>query len=263
MARRLAAAERELRAAQERADRAARAQRQLLTLLSHDLRNPLSVIMVSNRLLARGLAPNAPTRRQVDAIGRAADEMNQLIADLNDAAAMESGDFCVADRSVYDLASVVQDAVDLARPAAASKPVELSVDAGALPAVLGDRDRLAHALTHLVLQAIKFTPKNGHVRVSAFTDTAGDGRVCVADDGPGVSSEQLALAFGYPLREQRPMSQGQGVGPYVAKGIVEAHGGRIWIESSQGAGTRVYFTLPPAPKGGELATDASQRRTIE
>jgi signal transduction histidine kinase len=241
--RRLERACRDLRSAAETAEEA---QRELIAIVSHDLRNPLSVILVSARLILRTLGAEergAGTRRQIEAIGRAADEINHLVQDLVDAASIDAENLVVAPEP-NDAASLVERAVAGIRPLAAQKPLSIDVDVAAdMPQVLGDRERIHQVLQNLMCHSLRFTPKGGSIRVRADS-FGGEARFAIVDNGPGIAAEQWPHLF----TRQRPgaarVGQGTGLGVFVARGIVLAHRGRIWVESAPGGGCAFYFTLP-------------------
>lgn len=234
-------------------------QKELLAVVSHDLRNPLSVILVSSRLLLRSLTDLAP-RRQVDAIMRGADEINLLVQDLVDAMSIENGSLSVGCEP-QEVEPIVDKALQALKPLAAQKPLELrSLVAPGLPRILGDKERLHQVLANLVGNAVKFTPRGGLVTVTAELapgeGSAGAGdrvaRFAVSDNGPGIPLEQREHLFARSANgaasgasgSRRSMSQASGLGVFVAKGIVEAHGGRMWMESEVGRGSTFYFTVP-------------------
>ena len=233
-----------------------RSKRELLSVVSHDLRNPLSVILVSTKLLGRSIPADAPGRKQLDSIGRAAEEINHLIQDLLDANIIEGGALEVSCEP-QEMAEVVDRALDAVRPICAQKQIQLRGDvAQHLPTVLGDTDRLVQVIAALVTNAVKFTPKGGEIAVRA------DGRdgelvVSVTDSGPGIPADHRPLLFGRRSHAMRPLGQGIGLGMFVAKGIIDAHGGRTWVDSEIGRGSTFHFALPvaagPAPSANGRA----------
>jgi signal transduction histidine kinase len=230
----------ELRAQLDRADRA---KREMLSVVSHDVRNPLSVILVTARLLARSLSADPAVARQLDAVTRAGEEINRLIQELVDAHQIERGSFEVV-REAQRIDDVVERALAAAEPMCVRKQVELRRELESeLPSLLGDSEKLVQCLGALLDNALKFTPKGGHITVRV---TRGDGELhlSVSDDGPGVSPEQQARIFARESHQVRPVQQGVGLSMYVAKGVIEAHGGRIWAESTPGQGCTVHAVLP-------------------
>jgi signal transduction histidine kinase len=235
------------------------AQKELVSVVSHDLRNPLSVILVSSRLLLRSLTDLGP-RRQVEAILRGADEINILIQELVDATHIEAGELSVG-REPHDVGPIVDRALQLLKPLAEQKPLELRGEvAPDLPRVLGDKERIQQVLANLVSNAMKFTPKGGLVTVTAELGRVSSGangardaagrvaRFAVSDNGPGIPDGHRESLFARRPHgssgSRRSMSQASGLSVYVAKGIVEAHGGEMWVESEVGRGSTFYFTVP-------------------
>ena len=219
--------------------------RELLGVLSHDLRNPLSVILVSSRLLDRMCAPDAGVRKQVEAVARAADEINQMIQDLLDAASIEANSLRVA-AEPNEVAPIVDRAFEAALPLAGNKPLTLTKDiADGIPLVLCDRERIEHVIAQLVGNAMRFTAKGGKISIRAEA-VDGQARFAVSDTGPGIPVEDRTLVISRRDHGRRHVSQGTGLGVFVARGIVEAHGGAMWIESEVGRGSTFFFTLPAA-----------------
>jgi signal transduction histidine kinase len=225
-----------------------RAKRELLSVVSHDLRNPLSVILVSAKLLGRSIPSDAPGRKQLDSIGRAAEEINHLIQDLLDANIIEGGALEVSCEP-QEMAEVVGRAMDVARPLCAQKQIQLRGELPPqLPPVLGDADRLVQVVAAFVANAVKFTPKGGEITVRAAAQN-GELVVSVTDTGPGIPADHRPLLFGRRSHAMRPLGQGIGLAMFVAKGIIDAHGGRTWVESELGRGATFHLGVPIAPAG--------------
>jgi signal transduction histidine kinase len=233
----------------DEADAADRSRRETLSIVSHDVRNPLSVILVSTKLLSRSIPQESNARKQLDAIGRAAEEINHLIQELLDASHIEAGALAVGQEPV-ELEPVVKRAIDQTRPLATQKSLRLEAELPeTLPSVVGDAERLVQAISSLITNAVKFTPKAGSIVVRADAIN-GDVRISVIDTGPGIADEVRPHVFTRrPTEGQgavRSLGQGTGLSVFVAKGIVEAHGGRIWVESKPGHGSTFLFSLPVA-----------------
>jgi PAS domain S-box-containing protein len=231
----------------EAAHSAIRAREDLLAVVSHDLRNPLSSITFAAALLLES-APQAERRRgrkQLDAIRRGAERMERMIGDLLDMSSIDAGHLSI-DRSRHDLHAILDEARDLLAPGAREKGVELAVDTfGGEVQVLCDRDRVMQVLTNLVDNAVKVTPRGGKVSIHAEAD-ASEARFAVTDTGPGIAKEHRRRLFDRYWRANEKSKGSRGLGLFIARGIVEAQGGRIWLESTVGAGTTFYFTLPVA-----------------
>ncbi len=169
--------------------------------------------------------------------------MNRLIQDLLDVARMEAGQLSVT-RAPLAAAGLLVEAVDMQRPLASSSSVELRLDLERdLPEVIADRDRLLQVFENLIGNAIKFTQAGGRITVGAAPRN--DELVFwVADTGCGMAPESLPHVFDRFWQATRADRQGAGLGLPITKGIVEAHGGRIWVESALGRGSTFFFTIP-------------------
>ncbi|MEP7120682.1 MAG: HAMP domain-containing sensor histidine kinase [Byssovorax sp.] len=253
----------------ERAEEAARAQGELLEILSHDLRNPLSVILMSTRMLAQpsagrppadsgariegaGPAWDPPNRRLIEALSRAAEELSNLAQDMSDAGRLEAGRLSIAMAAV-DVAPLVAHAVAVMRAHAEVKHLRLNGEVEPdVPPAFGDRDRIARVLINLIANAVKFTPKNGAITVRARL-VEGEVWLSVQDTGPGLTPEQREQLFTLPKSTRTRVGQGAGLSLFVARGTVEAQGGRVWAESEPGQGSTFSFALPEAEGGAEPA----------
>lgn len=179
--------------------------------------------------------------------------MQRLIQDLLDVSRIESGTLAV-EHTRIGLAQLVVECVEAQRSLAASADLELRVDLPReLPEVLGDRDRLLQVLENLIGNAIKFTGPGGRIGVGASA-TAGEVLLWVSDTGPGIAAEDLPRVFDRFWQAQKAGRRGAGLGLPIVKGIVEAHGGRVWVESTLGQGSTFLFTIPVVPS----ATDAQR-----
>lgn len=232
----------------QQARQASRARDDTLAAISHDLRNGLNTVLTAVSLLLRSLPPDTEgrrDRRHVEAIRRSAERMNRLIADLLDVASIESGRLFVEPRP-EPVRSIIAEALAVSHDQAAEKSlrVEQTIPAEPLEAVC-DRDRVLQVLGNLISNAIKFTPEGGQVNVSAepFDDEV---LFTVRDTGIGVSGKQLPHIFDRFWQAMPKARLGSGLGLTIAKGVVEALGGRIWVESRPNEGTTFFFTLPLA-----------------
>jgi signal transduction histidine kinase len=185
--------------------------------------------------------------KQVSIVKRAAERMNRLIQDLLEVKRIEGGKLAIEKRDT-DATSVLSEAVEILRPMAAASSLTLESDvASDTPRIAVDPPRIQQVLSNLVGNAIKFTPAGGHIVLRA---RPGKNEVSfvVADTGPGIAPDALPHIFGRLWQGNRSDRRGIGLGLTIAKGIVEAHGGRIWVESQLGAGSSFYFTVPVATK---------------
>jgi len=230
------------------AQEALRAREDLLAIVSHDLRNPLGVVLASTALLLKANLPpdkQDRARRQVEAIQRAGNRMNRLIRDLLDFASIQAGRLSVSMRP-QEVVAMVNEVLEVTEPLAAAKSLRLVADVAPGLAIRCDHDRVIQLFSNLVGNAVKFTPDGGTITVHAALDGEVV-RFSVADTGPGIPGDELPHVFDRYYQAQRKNRDGIGLGLSIARGIVEAHGGRIWVESKEGEGSTFFFTLPPGP----------------
>jgi signal transduction histidine kinase len=241
--------EAELRRAVEERD-------EVLGIVAHDLRGPLSTIVMAVGLLRRSGEAERRSNKPGDMIHRAAYRMNRLIDDLVDVTRMEAGKLAV-DRIDVPTKELVAESIAAHEELASAAGIELRLAIEHdLPDVRADRDRLLQVLQNLIGNAIKFTPQGGCVTVGA---AASEGTVTfwVKDDGSGISAEDLPHVFDRFWQARMGRRQGRkgaGLGLPIAKGIVEAHGGRLTVESTPGRGTSFSFTIPASPSAAIAGT---------
>lgn len=221
------------------AQHAVRAREELLAVVSHDLKNPLGAIRLGAELMSV-----AGRRSEVlDMIYLSATRMETLIADLLDTASVQAGRFAVETKPEHAELLVV-DALDAHDTAAKAKGIVLgsAVDIGDIQLAV-DRGRMQQVFSNLIGNALKFSRSGDTIRIEAIVDELAV-RFAVADTGPGIPDDDLEHIF-EPYWSGTPHAkQGTGLGLYISKSIVEAHGGRLWVESILGAGTTFYFTVP-------------------
>lgn len=238
--------------AEEALHQAIRARDDMMGIVSHDLRNPASAVkMLAGSILAESrerddIPPDVAER--VEIMQQAAAQIDALIQDLLDVTRLEAGRLTVSPRDVPP-APLVEAALYAMRTLAESSGVtlEASYD-GELPLVHADPERVTQLLSNVVGNALKFTPAGGRVEVRVQPYAEGV-VVSVTDTGEGIPAEQLPHVFDRFFQVnsgKRGARHGAGLGLPIARGIVEAHGGTIWIESAPGRGTTVRFTLPGA-----------------
>jgi signal transduction histidine kinase len=224
--------------------KAVRAREHVLAIVSHDFRNALGVIGTSARLLLVSTTDEEQRKRRLQTLVRVSHRMTRLVQDLLDVSKLQAGHALSVNATEHEVRPLVQEACDSYRGLMEEKFITLECGSlESVPTVLADRDRILQVLTNLVGNAVKFTPEGGTVQVSA---KAIDGEVqfCVSDTGPGIRAEEVEHIFDRFWQATRTASLGTGLGLPIAKGIVEAHGGRIWVESQPGIGTTFYFTIP-------------------
>jgi signal transduction histidine kinase len=227
---------------------ALKARQDLLAIVAHDLKNPINSVALSSSVLVKMLeAPSPDIRFVVQNLGiihRSAFRMNRLIEDLLVSTRIETGQLRIQPQEC-DVPPLLQELEQLVSPLAAEKSVEFICSIGPeVPRAFVDPDRLTQVLSNLVGNAIKFTPAHGVVSVSVHVQQD-EIQFCVRDSGPGIASSELPRIFDQYWQAQQNKG-GSGLGLYISKGLIEAHGGRIWVESVVGEGTSAYFTVPKA-----------------
>jgi light-regulated signal transduction histidine kinase (bacteriophytochrome) len=221
--------------------RAVRARDDIIAIVSHDLRNPLNIITMQIGMLE--MDANEHARSAVDVLGKSARHMTQLIDALLDFARIEAGTFSISPRRVSSR-DMIRDAVDQATPLAEAKHIALVTELESSPTIEADPDRVLQVLSNLLGNAIKFTPEGGRVTIHA-AHSDGELSVAVADTGPGIAPDDVPHIFDRYWKAKH--KAGTGLGLYIAHGIVAAHGGRIWVDSTS-RGAAFTFTLPLQPK---------------
>lgn len=217
---------------------------EVLAVVAHDLRNPLSTIAMQAALLRRRAQPRAGTEAAAGGIiQRAAARMTRLIEDLLDVSRMEAGRLSLQ-QAPLAAGPFLSECAGSQRDLAQAASIDLQFEAPQeLPTLWADRDRLAQVLENLLGNALKFTGSGGRVTIGAEPHE-GEVLFWVRDTGPGMSPDQLPHVFDR-FWQARP-TEGAGLGLPIARGLVEAHGGRIWVESETGKGTTFFFTIPVA-----------------
>jgi PAS domain S-box-containing protein len=209
---------------------------QVLGVVAHDLRNPLAAILMKTS--ARSRTPN-------EVIHRAAKRMNRLIEDLLDVSLIEMGQLSIQGAPLSG-GELVVEAVETQKMLATSSSVELRLDVGEdVAEVWGQHDRLLQVFENLIGNAIKFTAAGGWITVGAASN---DQEVVfwVADSGVGIEAGDLPHVFDRFWQATRGDRRGAGLGLPITKGIVEAHGGHVWVESTLGQGSTFFFSIPSA-----------------
>jgi signal transduction histidine kinase len=219
-----------------------------LAMVSHDLRTMLGGIALTAQLLARESAVASDAKAVVlraESIQRLTARMNRLIGDLVDVASIEAGKLLVAPTE-GDLREVIREAVQMFEGSAEKHQIRLApqLDGPPLRARF-DHERLLQVLGNLLGNAIKFSPPGA--RIDIRVERAGaEMRVAVADQGPGIHPADLEAIFGRFWQVERRARTGLGLGLYISRCILQAHGGRIWAESAPGRGSTLFFALPAA-----------------
>jgi PAS domain S-box-containing protein len=222
---------------------------EVVSIVSHDLRNPLSVITMCASALAEDPLSGADTIVDLArTIGQSADWMSTIIQDLLDIARVESGRLELRTER-QSLAPVLTRAVEMHHPLAEERGLRIGLDVDpATPLLSFDAARVLQVLANLIGNALKFTPGGGEITVRARSTNA-EVLISVADTGRGIAVEDLPMLFDRFWQAHRSdRERGTGLGLAIAKGIVEAHGGAIRVESAPGEGSVFSFTLPVGPR---------------
>jgi signal transduction histidine kinase len=216
--------------------------RMMLSSVGHDLRTPLAALRAGLEALVDGVAPDPD--RYLRSMQRQVEVLGALVDDLFLLSSIEAGRLEVTSEPL-DLAELVTEAVESMVPAAAGRGIELVVDAPERVTVFGSAAAIGRVVRNLVDNALRHTPDGSEVRVAVSNGAMATVRV--TDAGPGFTPEFATRAFERFARAEPSRSRstgGAGLGLAIARGLVEAHGGRIWIE--QAPGGRVAFELPAA-----------------
>lgn len=218
--------------------------------VSHELRTPLTSVKGTVETLRDGAVDDPQVRDQF--LATIERETDRLIRLVNDLLLLSRADSKALNlwREAVDLQVLAEVTVERSRPQAEARGVALGVEAGPdIPKAWADRDRVEQVLVNLVDNAIKYSRPAGTVTVGVGTGEDGAALVQVCDEGIGIPAEDLARIGQRFYRTEKARSRaegGSGLGLAIAKALVEAHGGRLWLESEQGVGTTVAFTLPVA-----------------
>ncbi|HEY4130425.1 MAG TPA: PAS domain S-box protein [Gemmatimonadaceae bacterium] len=244
--------------AEDAVNQAMHARDQVLRFVAHDLRNPLTTITMAVGAMERpGSEPDRRDTTSRRAISRAATQMNHLIQDLLDVARVEAGQLKL-DRQRLSVTEIVRVVTEMQQPIADAASITLRRDvASDVGDVWGDRHRLLQVFENLISNAIKFSKPSGAITIVVKPE----GRAivfAVADTGCGIDAEGLRHVFDpFWQAAARAGRLGAGLGLPITKGIVEAHGGKIWVDSAPGRGSTFSFTIPVAPSG-ETAPPAAK-----
>jgi signal transduction histidine kinase len=229
----------------------------ILRVVAHDLRNPLgSILMRASMLQTSDAGSESDRRKHAAAIETAARRMSRLIQDLLDVTRFEAGRLSV-DKHAISADRLVSDVVTAQMGLAEQAKIDLRFDMPPdLPEVHADHDRLLQVFENLVGNALKLTPSGGRIVVGAWNNGP-EVTFFVRDTGVGISDDEVPHVFDR-FWQGRHHKEGAGLGLPIVKALVEAHGGRVWVESTPGRGSTFYFTIPVATKGVE--TQPSNRK---
>ncbi|HEV2148638.1 MAG TPA: GAF domain-containing protein [Longimicrobiaceae bacterium] len=250
----------------QQAQRATQAREEILAVVSHELRNPLNAIHLATEVLLRLVPPEmwrGPERKQIELVQRATGQMLHLVHDLLDVTRIEAGHLTVRRRR-EEVAPLVDEALGMLQPLAATRSIQLEGHVPEeIPAVFVDRQRILQVLSNLLENGIRSTPEGGVVAVRV-TRAGGEVRFAVTDTGAGIPEQHVPHLFDRYWQASGGDRRRSGLGLAIAKGIVEAHGGKISVESRVGKGSTFTFVVPvadpaicdpPSPDTGHDARD--------
>jgi len=221
---------------------------EFISFITHELRTPLTSVCGFLSLVLGGHAGELTDAQQryLEAAVRQAQRLERLVNNLLDVSAIEAGRLELQ-LSHFDVVTAIAETVEMLRPQAIAKSIELRVQPADEPLfIVADRERIVQVLTNLVGNAVKYTPAGGRATIAPSATPEGI-RVEVADTGRGIPANDLPSIFDKFTRvrsDTLASARGTGLGLAVSKGIVDAHGGRIWAESLPGQGSRFFFTIP-------------------
>jgi signal transduction histidine kinase/CheY-like chemotaxis protein len=220
---------------------AVRERDELLAIYSHDVRNLLNTIHRNVELMRQG-GEGVTDTECLTRISHATERMKGLVEDTLDVSRVE-GSGLQLDRHAHDVEALVSDAVDAVWNTARAKGVDVETHIAHGLRLLCDPTRMFQALVNLLDNAIRYAPDGGRVLVEARSEQE-HVRFSVSDAGPGISDEELPYVFDRFWQGRRQHRAGAGLGLTIVKGVVEAHGGRVWVESTPGQGATFHFTVP-------------------
>jgi signal transduction histidine kinase len=220
------------------------------SVMNHEMRSPLTAIIGYTALLQRDKSLTSMQADMLYRIRNNGQRLLDLVNNLLDISRLEDGKLQIQ-FEVVDLMELVVQAIAVVKPMAEDKRISITLDIpGTLPTIYGDPKRVDQILVNLLSNAIKYTPDTGSVTLSAQKDDAADmARISVTDNGIGIPADLLPHIFDRFVRAEqaeRLHTTGTGLGLSIAKGLAEAHGGKIWVESKEGSGSTFTFTLPVA-----------------
>jgi signal transduction histidine kinase len=241
---------------------AVRVRDDVLAIVSHDLRNPLGSVLVAADLLSRTLRTerNEVALKALGTIHRSATRMTRLVEDLLDYGSLESGRLGLTLKSEV-VADIVSDVVDAHSPMAGERGIRLerSVDEE-LPLIECDRERILQVFGNLIGNALKGSPTNTTITIGAESTEHGV-RLSVSDEGVGIAPAEIDHVFERFWRSGRTQTDhGRGLGLFIVKGIVEAHGGTVEVRSAVGKGSTFSFELPAQAQHHRTTVFESTRR---
>jgi signal transduction histidine kinase len=249
----------------QEARRAIEARDNLMAIVSHDLRNSLSLAMMSAAVLDGAALHDERRERakeRVASLRKGLGQMRRLIEDLLDFASLEAGQLsliCVE----HDAAALVNESLEAFQESAEQKGIKLEGRVPSAPSrLVCDGDRIRQVISNLLGNALKFTPQGGSVVLSAAD--AGDAvEFTVSDTGCGIPPDELPRVFEAYGRAARSRHGGRGLGLFISRGVVESHGGAMWVESTDSLGTTFRFRIPKVARvEGELGAGSTRTNLV-
>jgi signal transduction histidine kinase len=227
----------------------------MMAIVAHDLKSPLNTMRLRSQVMLQQVAESGGSertlKRNLELQQRTAGQMDQLIGDLTDAAKIHAGRLYL-DPQECTLQQAVEPAIERMQILSQEKGVEFSAHIPSDPFWLSvDQPRITQVLDNLLGNALKFTAPGGTITLHVGI-LENEARFSVADTGPGIPEKALSRVF-EPYWQFQKTRIGMGLGLFIAKTIIEDHGGSIWVESSVGRGTTFYFTLPLGKQDGKVA----------
>ena len=238
---------------EEQKTNAIRARDELIAVVSHELKNPLTAIGTSVMLIAKTgslFEKNPLLKKSLENIDASVRRMSRLVSDLLDATKIEAGHLLI-EPSEVGVPDLVKETIQTYKLLADEKSLHLECQVSPdIPPIACDRDRIIQVLSNLLGNAVKFTHPGGSI--SLTVESVGDQiQFQIKDTGPGISPDQLPNVFNRFWQAKQFAYRGTGLGLSIAKGIVEAHGGKIWAQSKVGVGSAFSFTLPKAARSSK------------
>lgn len=222
-----------------------------VSLINHDIKTHLSPIKMCAELLESHIPGplNDKQERMVKTIHRCMDKLENLLGDVSDVYKIESHSLYVIKTKV-DIQNFIDNCIPLLRPFIAEKQIELKVESNAHDAMYADEKRIEQVLVHLVKNAADFVPETGgKITITIQKGQDSDMLFCIEDNGEGISTEDAEKIFAKFYKGESKQARkygGSGLGLAICKGIIQEHGGKIWLDSERRNGTMFKFTVPQA-----------------
>ena len=247
--------------AKQAAETANQAKNEFISVVAHELKNPMTAIRGSADLLRRGaIGPVSPEQISfIDMILSSTSRLQALVSDLSDISRIETGNLNITPQAV-SLHEILADSIQLLLSQIEAKEQKLDIQVPSdMPALWADPNRLSQVLTNLLSNAHKYTPKGGQITICASLSPASQDlvQISIADNGIGINTEDQQHLFNKFFRgndAEKRKASGTGLGLNITRSLIELQGGRIWFESQYRQGTTFYFTIPLAPKQNQAAT---------